>query len=87
MEIVHSEIGKLTILVVYVNDISNAIDEEERERLEKGLMSEFTTKNLGKMKLFLRIEVADLGQGVLLSQQKYILNFLTEIGFSEMSTS
>ena len=80
----HSKSGKLTVLVVYVDDIiiTNS-DDDERERLDKGLMSEFAINNLGQMKFFLGIEVAHSGQGILLSQQKYILDLLIKTGFSE----
>ena len=80
----HSKSGKLTILEVYVDDIIiTGNDDDERERLQKGLMSEFAIKNLGQMKFFLGIEVAHSTQGILLSQQKYILDLLTETGFFE----
>ena len=59
--------------MVFVDDtIITGSDHEERVRLEKGLVSEF-----------LGIEGAHSGQGILQSQQKYILNFLTEISFSD----
>ena len=52
----HSKIGKVTMLVVYVDDIIiTGSDNEERVRLEKECMSEFTMKNLGQMKFFLGI--------------------------------
>ena len=60
----HSELGKLTILVVYVDDvIITGSYENERIRLEKELMSILNMKNLGPMKYFLVIEVATLQMG------------------------
>ena len=71
-------------MVVYADDIIiTGSDNEVRERLEKGLMREFSMKNLGQIKIFLGIEVAHSSQGILQSQQKYILDLLTETGFSE----
>ena len=46
-------------------------------------MEEFTIKNLGPMKYFLGIEVAHSSKGIILSQQKYILNLLIETGFTD----
>ena len=53
----HSKSGKLTILEVYVDDIIiTGSDDDERERLQKGLMSEFAIKDLGQMKFFLELQ-------------------------------
>ena len=46
-------------------------------------MREFVIKNLGRMKYFLGIEVAHSQNGVIVSQQKYILDLLAEIGFGK----
>ena len=55
----HSTTGKVTILLVYVDDIIvTGDDSTERERLKKGLVQEFEIKELGKLKYFLGIEVA-----------------------------
>ena len=58
-------------------------DSEERIKLEQELMEEFSVKNLGQMKYFLGIEVAHSSNGIILSQQKYIIDLLTETGFAD----
>lgn len=44
------------------------------------LSIEFHTKDLGVLKYFLGVEVCRSKKGILLSQRKYVLNSLTEIG-------
>ena len=46
-------------------------------------MNEFDIKNLGRMKYFLGIEVAYYLNGIILSQQNYILDLLADIRFRE----
>lgn len=43
-------------------------------------MEEFEIKDLGELKCFLGIEVARSKKGILISQQKYTLDLLEEIG-------
>ena len=51
--------GKITILIVYVDDIIlTGDDDEEMTRVKKGLTSEFEMKDLGKLRYFLGMEVA-----------------------------
>ena len=77
----HSTTGKVTILLVYVDDIIvTGDDSTERERLKKGLVQEFEIKELGKLKYFLGIEVAHSKEGIFISQQKYVLDLLKETG-------
>ena len=73
--------GKVIALIIYVDDmIITGDDLEEIARLQKQLAYEFEMKNLGGLKYFLGIEVARLKRGIFLSQRKYILDLLTEVG-------
>lgn len=72
---------KVTALLIYVDDmIITGNDPEEITRLQEKLATEFEMKNLGGLKYFLGIEVARSKQGIFISQRKYILNLLSEIG-------
>lgn len=52
-------VGKITALIVYVDDmIITGDDVEEISRLQEQLSTEFEMKNLGGLKYFLGIEVA-----------------------------
>ena len=46
-------------------------------------MEEFAVKNLGPMKYFLGIQATHSSKGIILSQLKYILDLLTETGFTD----
>ncbi|KAH9656898.1 reverse transcriptase Ty1/copia-type domain-containing protein [Citrus sinensis] len=60
--------------------ISN--DKEEKEALQKYLLREFEMKDLGVLKYFLGIEVSRSKGGIFLSQRKYALYLLHEIGMT-----
>ncbi|KAL3520398.1 hypothetical protein ACH5RR_018547 [Cinchona calisaya] len=80
----HSNEGKIAILIVYVDDIIlTGDDTAEMERLKSKLASEFEIKDLGSLKYFLGMEVARSKRGIEVSQRKYILDLLKEIGMSE----
>ena len=73
--------GRMTILIVYVNDIIlTGDDTREVERLKKVLATEFKVKDLGQMLYFLGMKVARSRKGISISQRKYVLDLLTEIG-------
>ena len=77
----HSNKGKLEILIVYVDDIILIGDyEDELIKLKTLLAKEFETKDLGSLKYFLGMEVARSRKGISLSQRKYVLDLLKEIG-------
>ena len=77
----HSKDGKLTILLVYVDDIIITGDDlAERQLLKEQLSTVFEMKDLGKLKYFLGIEVAYSNEGIFISQRKYILDLLKETG-------
>ncbi|KAG8503477.1 hypothetical protein CXB51_001405 [Gossypium anomalum] len=71
--------GKITLLIVYVDDIiMTGNDKEEMARLKKQLAQEFEIKLLGKLQYFLGIEAARSKKGTFISQRKYVLDLLTE---------
>ena len=55
-------------------------DQDGIQKLKQHLFSHFQTKDLGKLKYFLGIEVAQSNFGVVISQRKYTLNILTDTG-------
>jgi Reverse transcriptase (RNA-dependent DNA polymerase) len=72
---------KIPILIIYVDDmIITGNDIEEIQHLESQLSKEFEMKNLGGLKYFLGIEVSRNEKGIFLSQRKYVLDLLTEVG-------
>ena len=76
--------GKITILIIYVDDMIITGDNlEEIKRLEQKLSGDFEMKNLGGLKYFLGIEVSRNKNGIFLSQRKYVLDLLTEVGMLE----
>jgi hypothetical protein len=77
----HSTQGKVTTLIVYVDDIVLiGIDDGEIQNLRHNLANEFEIKDLGSLKYFLGIEVAKSKHGIFMSQRKYILDLLKETG-------
>ncbi|KAH9802834.1 retrovirus-related pol polyprotein from transposon RE1 [Citrus sinensis] len=75
--------GKITVLIVYVDDmVVTGNDEEETEALQKYLSREFEMKDLGALKYFLGIEVSRSKGGIFLSQRKYALDLLHETGMT-----
>lgn len=73
--------GKLTVLIVYVDDIIITGDDyEEIRRLKKKLAQEFELKDLGSLKYFLGMEFARSKDGIFVNQRKYILDLLNETG-------
>ena len=55
----HSISGRVTPLIVYVDDIIvTGNDEKEKNTLKQWIAKEFEIKDLGKLKYFLGIEVA-----------------------------
>jgi Reverse transcriptase (RNA-dependent DNA polymerase) len=64
-----------------VNDIVlTGNDSVEMKRLNASLAKEFEMKYLGELRYFLGIEVARSKKGVVLSQQKYVLDLLSDTG-------
>ena len=77
----HSVAGRVSALLVYVDDIIvTGNDEREKQDVNQILAKEFEIEELGKLKYFLGIEVAYSTQGIFISQQKYVTNLLAETG-------
>jgi hypothetical protein len=76
----HTSVGYI-LLEVYVDDIVITGDDSRGiAQLKLFLQQKFHTKNLGKLKYFLGIEVARSQKGINLSQRKYVLDLLEETG-------
>ncbi|RVW60670.1 Retrovirus-related Pol polyprotein from transposon TNT 1-94 [Vitis vinifera] len=77
----HNSLGQCIYLVVYVDDIViTGSDQDGIQKLKQHLFTHFQTKDLGKLKYFLGIEIAQSSSGVVLSQRKYALDILEETG-------
>nr|CAN64167.1 hypothetical protein VITISV_015919 [Vitis vinifera] len=77
----HNSLGQCIYLVVYVDDIViTGSDQDGIQKLKQHLFTHFQTKDLGKLKYFLGIEIAQSNSGVVLSQRKYALDILEETG-------
>jgi Reverse transcriptase (RNA-dependent DNA polymerase) len=73
--------GHITILAVYVDDmIITGNDEDEIARLKVRPGNEFEVKDLGHLRYFFGIEVARGPKGIVLSQRKYVVDLLKEMG-------
>ncbi|WJZ99224.1 hypothetical protein VitviT2T_017689 [Vitis vinifera] len=71
--------GRMTILIVYVDDIILTGDNtREMDRLKKVLATKFEVKDLGQMRYFLGIEVTKSKKGISISHRKYVLDLLIE---------
>ncbi|RVW26225.1 Retrovirus-related Pol polyprotein from transposon RE2 [Vitis vinifera] len=55
-------------------------DQNGIQKLKQHLFTHFQTKDLGKLKYFLGIEIAQSSSGVVLSQRKYALDIMEETG-------
>ncbi|RVW12315.1 Retrovirus-related Pol polyprotein from transposon RE2 [Vitis vinifera] len=77
----HNSLGQCIYLVAYVDDIViTCSDKNGIPKLKQHLFTHFQTKDLGKLKYFLGIEIAQSSSGVVLSQRKYALDILEETG-------
>jgi len=76
----HSNAGCI-YLVVYVDDIVlTGSDHHGIAQLKEHSYHHFQTKDLGKLRYFLGIEVAQSNHGIVISQRKYALDLLEETG-------
>ena len=77
----YSSTGQCIYLIVYVDDnIITGSDQDGIQKIKQHFFSHFQTKNLGKLKYFLGIEIAQSNSGVVISQRKCTLDILTDIG-------
>jgi Reverse transcriptase (RNA-dependent DNA polymerase) len=71
----------ITVVLVYVDDlIITGNNQLEIDCVKRDLKNKFDIKDLGKLKYFLGIEIAHSPKGLFISQRKYTLDLLKEIG-------
>lgn len=81
---VKSQEGKLSIVLVYVDDlIITGDDKDEIQRTRKNLSVRFQMKELGELKHFLGLEVERTEAGIFLGQQKYAKDIIQKYGLAE----
>lgn len=77
----HTYPDKCVYLVVYVDDIVvTGNDDIKISQSKQHLSSHFQTKDLGHLKYFLGIEVAQSKEDIIISERKYALDILQETG-------
>ena len=73
--------GECIYLIICVDDIViTCSDQDDIRKLKQHLFNHFQTKDLGKLKYFLGIEITRSNFSVVMSQRKYVLDILEEIG-------
>ncbi|CAA0817206.1 cysteine-rich RLK (RECEPTOR-like protein kinase) 8 [Striga hermonthica] len=81
--------GSTTLaLLIYVDDVLTAGNSLAAiQSLKEYLHNLFTIKDLGPAKYFLGLEIYNTGQGTYLTQRKYILDLLHDLGLSDCKPS
>ena len=74
----HSSHGKCIYLVFVDDTIIIGSDQDVILQLKQHLFTHFQSKNLGRLKYFLGIKIAQSSNGVVISQRKYALDILEE---------
>ena len=79
----HGSTGKVVILIVYFDNILVTSDDVlEIKKLSVQLLQKFDIKTLRHLKYFLGIEVARFLESIFLSQWKYVIDLLREVGMT-----
>lgn len=74
----HSVVGCI-YLIVYVDDIViTGNDHHGITQVKQHLCHHFQTKDLGRLRYFLGIEIAQSKRGIVISQRKYVMDILEE---------
>ncbi|GAB2286800.1 hypothetical protein Dimus_039792 [Dionaea muscipula] len=74
--------NSITVILLYVDDMVITSDDERAiAQLKCFLASRFHIKDLGPLRFFFGIEVARSKAGISISQRKYTLDILAEVGF------
>lgn len=74
----------ITCLIIYGDDmIITWSDREAMSPLRRNLFADFKLKDIGNLKYFLRNEVLRSRKGIYISQRKYILDLLAEVGLMD----
>ena len=77
----HASSKQCIYLIVYVDNIViTCSDHDGIRKLKQHLFSHFQTKDLGKLKYFLGIKIAQSKSDVVKSQRKYVLDILEKTG-------
>ena len=79
--------GKRLTISLYVDDLIYTGDDEIMMcEFKDSMMKEFDMSDLGKMKYFLGIEVVQSGEGIFISQKKYVLEVLKRFGMEHSNS-
>ena len=73
----HTSSGECVFLIVYVDDIViTGSDQDDIRKLKQHLFNHFQTKDLGKLKYLLGIEIAQSNFDVVMSYRKYVFGYI-----------
>ncbi|KAJ0580529.1 putative RNA-directed DNA polymerase [Helianthus annuus] len=73
--------GVFVAALIYVDDVIIVGNNQRQINITKSVLDkEFSIKDLGPLKYFLGIEVTRTGEGLVLTQRKYVLDILAECG-------
>ncbi|XP_021603300.1 uncharacterized protein LOC110608393 [Manihot esculenta] len=65
----------------------NQIEVSEIDSVKHALDSKFTIKDVGHLKYFLALEIARSDHGIVLSQKKFVLDIITDVGLTSCPDS